>query len=65
MLFFVIKFIWFLLQGMSQSGVTAREMITLLAGQDRTHSQLMDALPEKCGLSGVTKDYEPILAQVH
>jgi hypothetical protein len=51
-------------EGMTHPAVIAREMITVLAATDRTHSQLMDALPEKCGLSGVTKDYEPILVQV-
>ena len=39
-------------------------MLTLLCMSDRTHSQLMDLMPEKCGLTGQAKDFEPTLKQV-
>ena len=40
------------------------EMVSLLAMSDRTHSQLMDTMPEKCGLTGQAKDFEPTLKEV-
>ena len=41
-----------------------QEMVSLLAMSDRTHSQLMDTMPEKCGLTGQAKDFEPTLKEV-
>lgn len=35
--------------GMTEEQVTRKEMVALLAMSDKTHSQLMDMLPEKCG----------------
>jgi E3 ubiquitin-protein ligase UBR3 len=39
-------------------------MVSLLCVNDRTHSQLMDLMPEKCGLAGQTKDFEPTLTLI-
>lgn len=49
---------------MTPTAIARREMVTLLAIMDRTHSQLMDAVPEKCGLPNLNKDNESILEQV-
>ena len=38
-------------------------MVSLLCMSDRTHSQLMELLPEKCG-APQNKDFDTILAQV-
>lgn len=35
--------------GMTEEQVTRKEMVALLAMGDKTHSQLLDLLPEKCG----------------
>ena len=49
---------------MTEEDLTALEMLTLLCMSDRTHSQLMDLMPEKCGLTGHTKDFEPTLKEI-
>ena len=49
---------------MSEEDLSRLEMLTLLCMNDRTHSQLTDLMPEKCGLTGQTKDFEPVLKQV-
>ena len=49
---------------MTDQEVTSKEMITLLCMADRTHSQLIEMMPEKCGLTGQVKDIEPTLRQV-
>ena len=49
---------------MSESNLTRLEMLTLLCMSDRTHSQLMDLMPEKCGLTGHAKDFEPTLKDI-
>ena len=38
--------------GMNEGDVTRKEMVTLLSMSDRTHSQLLELLPEKCGTNG-------------
>jgi len=53
-----------LCEGMTPGSVIAREMTALLAVYDRPHSNLIDSMPEKCGLTSFTKDYEPTLAEV-
>ena len=50
--------------GMTELEVTKLEMVSLLCMAERTHSQLMDLMPERCGLSGQTKDFEPTLREV-
>ena len=54
---------WFV-SGINEADLTQLEMLTLLCMSDRTHSQLMDLMPEKCGLTGQAKDFEPTLKQV-
>jgi len=39
-------------------------MVGLLCVLDRTHSQLVDAIPETCGVSHHDKDYESVIQQV-
>ena len=50
--------------GLSDEEITRQEMVTLLAMSDRTHSQLMELLPEKCGTTAHNKDFETILSQI-
>lgn len=50
--------------GFSEEEITRQEMVTLLSMSDRTHSQLLDLLPEKCGTTGQNKDFEAILSDV-
>ncbi|XP_077515931.1 ubr3 ubiquitin ligase isoform X2 [Amblyomma americanum] len=50
--------------GMSEAEVTRQEMVSLLCMGDRTHSQLMDLLPEKCGTSAHSRDFEAFLEDV-
>ena len=50
--------------GMSQSAATRLEMVGLLCVKDRTHSELVDAVPETCGVSHHDKDYESVIQQV-
>ncbi|CAN7992707.1 unnamed protein product [Ixodes hexagonus] len=50
--------------GMTEGEVTRQEMVTLLCMGDRTHSQLMDLLPEKCGTTSHNKDFEAFLSDV-
>ncbi|CAH1789984.1 unnamed protein product, partial [Owenia fusiformis] len=50
--------------GMSDEEITRQEMTSLLCVNNRTHSQLMDMIPEKCGYTGQNKEFEPILNQV-
>lgn len=39
-------------------------MVSLLCMSDRTHSQLLDLLPDKCGAISQNKDFENILKKV-
>lgn len=50
--------------GLSEGEITRQEMVTLLAISDRTHSQLFDMLPERCGTSGQNKDFDNILKEI-
>lgn len=50
---------------MSDKELTRLEMATLLFVNDRQHSQLMDLMPEKSGMTGHGKDlFEPTLKDV-
>uniref|UniRef100_A0A0N8E404 E3 ubiquitin-protein ligase n=1 Tax=Daphnia magna TaxID=35525 RepID=A0A0N8E404_9CRUS len=49
--------------GANESDLDRLEMVSLLCMSDRTHSQLMELLPEKCG-APQNKDFDAILAQV-
>ncbi|KAL4222682.1 E3 ubiquitin-protein ligase ubr3 [Mactra antiquata] len=51
--------------GMQDQELTRLEMATLLFVNDRQHSQLMDLMPEKSGMTGHGKDlFEPTLKDV-
>jgi hypothetical protein len=49
--------------GLSEEQITRQEIVTLLCMSDRTHSQLHDLFPEKCGTTN-TRGFEPILNQI-
>ncbi|XP_034951822.1 E3 ubiquitin-protein ligase Ubr3 [Chelonus insularis] len=49
--------------GLTDSEVSHLEMVTLLCMSDKTHSQLMDLMPERCGTTP-NRDFEPVLADV-
>ncbi|GBM46721.1 E3 ubiquitin-protein ligase Ubr3 [Araneus ventricosus] len=50
--------------GLSEEKVIRQEMVSLLCMNDRTHSQLMDLIPDKCGETSQNKNFETILNQV-
>lgn len=50
---------------MTESEVTKMEMVTLLVTSNRTHSHLMDQVPEKCGITGQPVNFEDVLKEVH
>ena len=54
---------YLLFLGLNESELDRLEMVSLLCMSDRTHSQLMELLPEKCG-SPQNKDFDSVLAQV-
>lgn len=49
--------------GSNEAELDRLEMVSLLCMSDRTHSQLMELLPEKCG-APQNKDFDAVLAQV-
>uniref|UniRef100_A0A1B6CS83 E3 ubiquitin-protein ligase n=1 Tax=Clastoptera arizonana TaxID=38151 RepID=A0A1B6CS83_9HEMI len=49
--------------GASQSFLSQLEMVTLLCMSDKTHSQLMELMPERCG-TAQSRDFEPVLNEV-
>ncbi|KAG7208964.1 hypothetical protein KM043_015133 [Ampulex compressa] len=49
--------------GLSDTEMSRLEMVTLLCMGDKTHSQLMELMPERCG-STQNRDFESILADV-
>ncbi|KAF5282499.1 hypothetical protein FQR65_LT14269 [Abscondita terminalis] len=49
--------------GLSETALNRLEMITLLCMGDKTHSQLMELMPERCGTSQ-SRDFESLLAEV-
>ncbi|XP_044253038.1 E3 ubiquitin-protein ligase Ubr3 [Tribolium madens] len=49
--------------GLSETELNRLEMATLLCMTDRTHSQLMELMPERCGTSQ-TRDFETLLAEL-
>jgi len=50
--------------GLSPVAVTRLEVVALLCVMDRTHSQLVESVPETCGVSHHDKDYESVIQQV-
>jgi E3 ubiquitin-protein ligase UBR3 len=49
--------------GLSETELNRLEMVTLLCMGDKTHSQLMELMPERCGTSQ-TRDFEALLAEL-
>ncbi|XP_043272202.1 E3 ubiquitin-protein ligase Ubr3 isoform X3 [Venturia canescens] len=49
--------------GLSDSEMSYLEMVTLLCMGDKTHSQLMELMPERCGTTP-NRDFEAVLAEV-
>ena len=50
--------------GLSEQDLTRLEMVTLLCMVDKTHSQLSEHMPEKCGTGVLTDDFERVLSEV-
>ncbi|KAG5894127.1 hypothetical protein JTB14_004065 [Gonioctena quinquepunctata] len=48
--------------GLSETALNRLEMVTLLCMGDKTHSQLMELMPERCGTSQ-SRDFESLLAE--
>ncbi|KAJ9584382.1 hypothetical protein L9F63_021276, partial [Diploptera punctata] len=49
--------------GVNDASLSQLEMVTLLCMGDKTHSQLMELMPERCG-AGQSRDFEVVLARV-
>ncbi|XP_076160459.1 ubr3 ubiquitin ligase isoform X2 [Ptiloglossa arizonensis] len=49
--------------GLSDSEMSRLEMVTLLCMGDKTHSQLMELMPERCGTTE-NRDFESVLADI-
>ncbi|XP_012275050.1 E3 ubiquitin-protein ligase Ubr3 isoform X2 [Orussus abietinus] len=49
--------------GLSDLEMSCLEMVTLLCMGDKTHSQLMELMPERCGTTQ-NRDFESVLAEV-
>lgn len=52
-----------LILGLSDPEMSRLEMVTLLSMGDKTHSQLMELMPERSG-STQNRDFESVLADV-
>ena len=50
--------------GLDESALARLEMVTLLCMSDRTHSKLMEHMPEKLSSGAHTRDFESLLSQV-
>ena len=51
--------------GATYRDIMQQELITLLCMSDRTHSQLSDAMPDRCGhIVDHSADFEEILSRV-
>lgn len=55
--------IYIFLSGLSDPEMSRLEMVTLLCMCDKTHSQLMELMPERCGTTQ-NRDFESVLAEV-
>ena len=49
--------------GLTDAQMSCLEMVTLLCMGDKTHSQLMELMPERCGTTQ-NRDFESVLAEV-
>ena len=59
----LMMFLFWVTEGCNEAELDRLEMVSLLCMSDRTHSQLMELLPEKCG-APQNKDFDAVLAQV-
>ena len=48
---------------MDDASLSQLEIVTLLCMSDRTHSQLIELMPERCG-EGQSRDFEDVLSVV-
>lgn len=60
----VLRHLHFSCSGLSDPEMSRLEMVTLLCMGDKTHSQLMELMPERCGTTQ-NRDFESVLADVH
>lgn len=60
----ILKTFTFSLSGLSDPEMSRLEMVTLLCMCDKTHSQLMELMPERCGTTQ-NRDFESVLAEVY
>lgn len=54
---------YFYCTGLSENELAQLEMVTLLCMGDKTHSQLMEFMPEKCGSAAQSRDFEAVLSK--
>ena len=54
---------FYFILGLSDPEMSCLEMVTLLCMGDKTHSQLMELMPERCGTTQ-NRDFESVLAEV-
>jgi hypothetical protein len=47
----------------NDASLSQLEMVTLLCMGDKTHSQLIELMPERCG-AGQSRDFEALLTKV-
>lgn len=59
----VVNNVHIFLVGLSDAEMSCLEMVTLLCMGDKTHSQLMELMPERCGTTQ-NRDFESVLADV-
>lgn len=59
----MLRRLYFFTSGLSDSEMSRLEMVTLLCMGDKTHSQLMELMPERCGTTQ-NRDFESVLADV-
>lgn len=60
----LVLIFFFNFPGLSESELAQLEMVTLLCMGDKTHSQLMEYMPEKCGSAAQSRDFETVLSRV-
>jgi len=59
----MLRHLYFFTSGLSDPEMSRLEMVTLLCMSDKTHSQLMELMPERCGTTQ-NRDFESVLADV-
>lgn len=59
----LIRELFIFIPGLSDPEMSRLEMVTLLCTGDKTHSQLMELMPERCGTTQ-NRDFESVLTAV-